>query len=98
MNRRFRPHAHRLADALEATAEWLRAKAARPERIRPLRFPTASELLMQRILDTAMQNLARHAAHDLLVCRSRFWTDEQAQNMRGSVPTRLRINRIESDA
>ena len=47
-----------MADRLEGLVEWLRKKAERPVRRRPLRFPTASEILMQDIMETTVRHLA----------------------------------------
>lgn len=57
MKRWQRRIVNRTADRLEGLVEWLRKKAERPTRPRPLRLPTASELLMQDMMETTMRHL-----------------------------------------
>jgi hypothetical protein len=67
--RRLRPHAHRLADLLEAGAAALRRAVERKPRPRPLRFPTKGELLLAEMGDAML----RRAARDLVFMREPLW-------------------------
>lgn len=58
MKRWQRRIVNRMADHLENLVEWLRKKAERPMRPRPLRLPTAGELLMQDMMEKTMRHLA----------------------------------------
>lgn len=65
--KRLRPFANWLADAMEERwAPALRKAVERKPRPRPLRFPSAYELQMERITGAAMQQLANSMVRNII--------------------------------
>lgn len=70
MNRRTRYLLNRLANGIETAAEalvvWLRAKAERKARPRPLCFPSPFEEMMERLTGSYVHHFAERVIRDLL--------------------------------
>lgn len=84
MNRADRHRLNLLSNAIEGGAErlvtWLRAKAERKPRPKPLAFPTPMEEMMQRIYAPMIDRLAKQAVVDILrdgVSAVKVSTDER---------------------
>lgn len=70
MNRWQRRALHRLANTLEDGSEWLvewlRKRAERKERVRPLVFPSPAWLAMREVLDGMTRYYAAQVAKDII--------------------------------